>query len=795
MVVAGLGFANPVGLLFCEECEPMLVRVCPSFGQHVRPTAKFCGVCGTTLGAAGKPPPAKSRKRKGARTSGRAAHQPGERPPTVGPHAAAREAERRQLTVMFCDLVGSTALSAQLDPEELREVVHAYQETCTTVVHRFDGYIARYVGDALLVYFGYPVAHEDDAHRAVRAGLGIIAALPNLSARLPQLGRTTPASSLQVRIGIHTGLVVVGEMGSGEYHEQVALGETPNLAARFQGLAEPDTIVIGSATQQLIAGFFVCQDLGLQTLKGVSAAVRVYRVLGESNAQSRLEVDASTGKLTPLVGRAHEVGLVLERWAAAQTGDGQVVSLSGEPGIGKSRLVQEVKERVVQIGAACIEFRCSPYYQNSAFYPVITHVQRVLHFERDDTPQAKLAKLQQTLMRYHFPQADTLPLLAALLSLPQPTDTALLNFSPQKQKQKTQEALVAWLVEEAEQQPVYCVWEDLHWADPSTLEFVGLLLSQIPTTRLLVLLTARPEFTLPWSSRTHLTPLTLTRLPRTQAAELIERVTGGKLLPTEVQQQIVSKTDGVPLFVEELTKMVLESGLLRETDGHYELAGPLPPLAIPATLHDSLMARLDRLAAARDVAQLGATLGREFSYELLQAVSRVDEVSLQHALARLVEAEVLYQRGLPPQARYVFKHALIQDAAYQSLLKSTRQQYHQQIAQALQEQFSETREAQPELLAHHYTEADLVAQAIPYWQKAGQRAIERSANAEAISHLAKALELLKTLPDTSERVRQELSLQITLGPALVILKGMAAPEVEKVYTRARELCQQVGEAP
>jgi class 3 adenylate cyclase/predicted ATPase len=778
---------------FCEECGTTLVRVCPSCGQHVRPTAKFCGACGTTLGAARKPLPAKSRKRKGARTSGRAPHQPRGRPPTVGPYAAAREAERRQLTVMFCDLVGSTALSEQLDPEEYREVVRNYQTACAEVVSRYDAHIAQYLGDGVLAYFGYPVAHEDDAHRAVRAGLGIIGALPALTAQLPQLGNTTSASSLQVRIGIHTGLVVVGEMGRDEYREQMALGETPNLAARFQGLAEPDTIVISSATQQLIAGFFVCQDLGPQTLKGVSVPVRVYRVLGESNVQNRIEIDVSMGKLTPLVGRAHEVGLVLERWAAAQTGDGQVVLLSGEPGIGKSRLVQEVKERIGQQGATCLEFRCSPYFQNSALAPVLTHLQRLLHFERDDTPQAKLAKLQQTLVRHRFPQADTLLLLAALLSLPQPTDAALLNFSPQKQKQKTQEALVAWLVEEAEQQPVYCVWEDLHWADPSTLEFLGLLLDQIPTTRLLMLLTYRPEFTPPWTSRTHLTPLTLARLPRTQAGEMIEKVTGGKPLPVEVQQQIVSKTDGVPLFVEELTKMVLESGLVQETEGHYELTGPLPPLAIPATLHDSLMARLDRLGTAREVAQLGATLGREFSYELLQAVSQADEANLQQALAKLVEAEVLYQRGLPPQAHYLFKHALIQDAAYQSLLKNKRRHYHSQIAQVLAEQFPETKETQPELLAHQYTEADLVVQALPYWQQAGQRAVERSANVEAISHLTKGLELLKTLPDTLDRAQQELTLQITLGAPLQVTKGYAVPEVGAVYSRACELCRQVGE--
>ncbi|HEV8713181.1 MAG TPA: AAA family ATPase, partial [Candidatus Binatia bacterium] len=583
--------------------------------------------------------------------------------------------------------------------------------------------------------------------------------------------------------------------GSGPKREQLAVGDTPHIAARLQGLAEPDTVLISAATYRLLAGWFDCQDLGPQTLKGVSAPLRVYSILSESSAQSRLEVDVNTGRLTPLVGRVHEVGLVLERWAAAQAGDGQVVLLSGEPGIGKSRLVQEIKERVVNQGGTSLEFRCSPYAQNSAFSPVLAHLHRMLHFQRDDSPQAKLEKLQQTLARYRFPQADTLPLLAALLSLPQPANVPLLNLSPQRRKQKTQEALVAWLVEETEHAPVYCVWEDLHWADPSTLELLGLLLDQAPTARLLILLTARPEFTPPWSIRTHLTSLTLARLPRTQAGEMIERVTGGKPLPGNVQRQIVGKTDGVPLFVEELTKMVLESGIVREQNGVYTLTGPLPPLAIPTTLHDSLMARLDRLGTVKEVAQLGATLGREFSYELIYAVAPEDEGSLRHALAKLVAAEVLYQRGLPPQARYVFKHALIQDAAYQSLLKSKRQQYHQQIAQVLEEQFPEITETQPELLAHHYTEAGLGDQAILYWQQAGQRAVERSAYVEAISHLTKGLEVLVALPETPARLQQELVLQTALGSTFIGIKGWASPEVECAYTRARELCRQLGESP
>jgi predicted ATPase len=613
------------------------------------------------------------------------------------------------------------------------------------------------------------------------------------NAPLPH-GRGSEFQSLQVRIGIHTGLVVVGEMGGGEKREQLALGDTPNIAARVQGIAEPDTVVISAATQRLVAGLFECQDLGPQTLRGISTPLSVYRVVRESVPQSRFEVAVGRG-LTPLVGREEELGLLRRRWEQAKEGAGQVVLLSGEAGIGKSRLVQTLKEQVTAEGATRIEFRCSPYHQNSAFYPIIEHLQRLLQFAPHDSPQTKLAKLQQTLAMYRFPQADTLPLLAALLSLPHPEGAAPLTLSPQKQKQRTQEALVAWIVEEAEKAPVYCAWEDLHWADPSTLELLTLYLEQIPTTRIFTVLTFRPEFTPPWGSRSYFTPLTLNRLGRQQVEAMVRQVTGGKVLPPEVLQQIVAKTDGVPLFVEELTKTVLESGVVREEDGRYVGAhggAPIPPLAIPSTLQDSLMARLDRLAPVKEIAQLGATLGREFSYELLAAVSPLEAAVLQQGLKRLVEAELVYQRGLVPQAIYLFKHALIRDTAYQSLLKSKRQQLHQQIAQVLAERFPETVEIQPELLAHHYTEAGLREQAIPYWQQAGQRAVQRSANGEAISHLTKGLELLKALPDTPKRARQELALRVVLGVALIRVKGVTAAEVEHTYARAYALCQQDG---
>jgi class 3 adenylate cyclase len=670
------------------------------------------------------------------------------------PEPRAPKAERRQLTVLFCDLVASTALSGQLDPEELREVVRAYQATCAEVIQRFEGYIAQYLGDGLLVYFGYPQAHEDDAQRAVRAGLDILEAMGTLNTRLAQ-DQNRP---LAVRIGIHTGLVVVGEMGGGGRQENLALGETPNVAARIQGIATPDTIVISAATHRLVQGYFMMAALGPQPLKGVAAPVPVYRILGASAAQSRLDVAEATG-WTPLVGRESEVALLLERWEQSQAGLGQVVLLSGEGGIGKSRLVEVLHQRVVGEGSPCIALRCSPYHTNSAFYPVIEHLQRWLRFNRDDNPEEKLRKLEEALMCTPSPpmgervgvrgkedKLEVVPLLAALLSVPLPEGRYLpLHLSPQQQRQRILDALVGWLLAEAGRQPALVVWEDLHWADPSTLELLGLVVDQAPTARLLTLVTARPEFRPPWVPHSHVTQLTLGRLPRSQVDTMVQQLTGGKPFPAEVLEQVIAKTDGVPLFVEELVKMILESGLGREEADRYTLTGPLPPLAIPATLQDSLMARLDRLATARTVAQLGAVLGREFAYELIQAVALMDEATVQRGLAQLVDAELLYQRGRPPQARYLFKHALIQETAYRSLLKSTRQQYHQRSAQVLAAQFPETVETQPELLAHHYTEAGLTKQPIPYWQQAGQQALQRSANPEAVQHLTRGLEFLATL--------------------------------------------------
>jgi class 3 adenylate cyclase/predicted ATPase len=701
------------------------------------------------------------------------------------------EAERRQLTVMFIDLVASTQLASQLDPEDLRDVVRAYQSACTGVIQRYEGHVAQLLGDGLLVYFGYPVAHEDDAQRAVRTGLGILDALEDLNTGLHQ----EKGIQLGVRLGIHTGLVVVGDMGGAGRQEQLALGEVPNIGSRIEGLAAPNTIAISETTYRLVQGYFDCKALGGQTLRGVAEPVHVYRVLQESGARGSLDVAVTRG-LAPLVGRESEVTLLLERWQQVKDGQGQVVLLTGDAGIGKSRLVQILKDHIANEPHMRWECRSSSYFENTALFPMTDLFQRLLRFQAEDTPDAKLAKLEQALSQYRLPLEETVLLFAPLLALPVPEHRyPLLNLSPQRQRQKTLEIIVAILLQLAEQQPVLFIVEDLHWTDPTTLELIGLLLDQTPTASLLVLLTCRSHFQPTWHHRSYITEMTLNHLSHTQVEQIVTCVTDGKTLPQEVIQQIVAKTDGIPLFVEEMTKAILESGQLTAIDGHYELIGSLSTLAIPATLQDSLMARLDHLMTSKGTAQLASVIGRQFAYDLLHTVSQLDEATLQRELGRLVEAEIVYQRGMPPQATYVFKHALIQDAAYQSLLRSTRQGYHRRIAEVLVERFPEMIETQPELLAHHYTEAGLHEQAIAYWQQAGERAIVRSSNVEAIAHLTKGLALLKTLPETPARIKQDLALHITLGRPLMATRGYAAPEVEDVFTRARQLCHHVEITP
>jgi class 3 adenylate cyclase/predicted ATPase len=687
-------------------------------------------------------------------------------------------AERRQVTVMFSDLVGSTALSARMDPEDLREVISAYQKCVAETVQGLGGFVAKYMGDGVLVYFGYPHAHEDDAERAVRAGLELIQAVAALKSSAP----------LETRVGIATGLVVVGDLiGTGSAREQAVVGETPNLAARLQGVAEPNTVAIAESTRRLLGNLFDLENLGAIDLKGASAPVQAWAALRPSSVESRFE--ALRTATTPLVGREEEVDLLLRRWEQAKRGEGQIVLVSGEPGIGKSRIAEAIQERLGTEPHTRLRFFCSPYHQNSALHPAIAQLERAAGFRRDDTAEQRLDKLEAVLLQATNDISELAPLLSDLLSIPTGSRYLAIDLTPQKRKEKTLAALVAQAEGLSLREPVLMLFEDVHWSDPTTRDSLDLLIDRISTLRALVIITFRPEFTPPWTGRPHVTLITLNRLSRRQRADMIAGVTGGKALPKEIADQIVDRTDGVPLFVEELTKSVVESGLVTVAGGHFSLVGPTVPLAIPTTLHASLLARLDRLAPTREVAQVGAALGRSFSHELIGAVAQMPQERVDDALEQLVGAELIFRRGRPPDAEYTFKHALVQDAAYSTLLRSSRQQLHARIAATLENRFPEIVAADPALLAQHFTEAGLVEKAISYWFKAGQQSISRSAMTEAVAQLRKGLDLLSGISDGTARQEQELDFQITLGQALMAAKGLAAPEPGEAFARARHLAE------
>ncbi len=689
----------------------------------------------------------------------------------------ALEAERRQLTVLFCDLVGSARLAAGLDPEDWRDVVRGYQEAAAAVVERFEGHVAQYLGDGLLVYFGWPRAHEDDAERAVRVGLGIVDAI------------AAGDAGLAVRIGIHTGPVVVGEMGGGASRETLAMGDTTNVAARLQSEAEPGSVVLSAATLRLVPGVFLTEALGELTLKGIGRPVTAHRALRASGVRSRLDV-AAAGALTPLVGREGELDLLEDRFEQVREGMGQAVVVSGEAGIGKSRIIQAFRERLAETPHTWIECRCSAYTQDSALLPVIDLLHQALSIRPDASAEEKLASLENALGFVGFDVAESLPLVTDLLSLPLREDAAAPASTPEARRRRTLSLLAEWLLRLGRQQPVVLLAEDLHWVDPSTRELLGQILEQVPTASVLALYTYRPDFESPWAGRSHVTPILLPRLTRGQVRQMVRGAARGREIPEAWVKEIMRRTDGVPLFVEELTRTLLESEAL---DHQGDVEDVLVAVSIPETLQDSLTARLDQLGPVKEVAQLAACLGREFSFELLLAVSPLVEGELGEALSKAVDAEVFYQRGSPPEATYLFKHALIQEAAYASLLRATRQRHHRRIAETLAKRFPEVVETRPEWVAHHLAEGGAIEPAVEHFHRAGQRAIARSAQAEAVRHLRRALDLLGSLPEGRARDARELGIQTLLGLSLVATEGYGSAAVECSFERAEAICGELGE--
>jgi class 3 adenylate cyclase/predicted ATPase len=693
-------------------------------------------------------------------------------------------AERRQVTVMFSDLVGSTALSTRMDPEDLREVITAYQKCVAETVRRFGGFVAKFMGDGVLVYFGYPEAHEDDADRAVRAGLELIAAVTALN-----------AAALQTRVGIATGLVIVGDLvGSGEAQERGIVGETPNLAARLQAVADPNMVILAESTRKLLGNLFELKDLGAKELKGISGHARAWAALRPASVEGRFEAMHASG-LTELVGREEELDLLLRRWSKAKSGEGQVVLLSGEAGIGKSRLTAALLERLATEPHTRLRYFCSPQYTDSAFYPIVGQMERAAGLAYDDTAQAKLDKLDTLLAQSSTPREDA-ALFAEMLSLPNDGRYPTLELIPQQRRQRTFEALTAQIEALARRSPVLMIFEDAHWADPTTLEAFGRAVDRIRALGVLLIITYRPEFEAPWTGQPHVTALTLNRLGQREISTMIDRVTGNKPLLATIRQDIVERTDGIPLFIEEVTKAVLEAGGQQEAE-RAVTSIPVPSLAVPASLHASLMARLDRLGAAKEVAQVGAAIGRDFSHALLAAVAPKSEAELNFELDRIIAAGLLFRQGNPPFATYLFKHALVQEAAYGTLLREPRRALHAHIAETIENEFAETAERQPELLAHHYTEAGVIERGALLWGKAGQRALERSAFAEAVGQLRRALDQIATLPATPVLRREQINFQVALSNSLFNVKGFG-PETKAALEQASLLIEQavaLGEPP
>jgi class 3 adenylate cyclase/predicted ATPase len=748
---------------FCTECGAPAPLACPSCGQSNPTHAKFCANCGTKL--------------IGVSTA-------------LAPASLESSAERRQLTVMFCDLVGSTALSTQLDPEDLGNVIADFRAACTSAVARFGGSIAKYMGDGALVYFGYPEAYEDAAIRAILAGLALVEAGGAL--------RRSSSSFPQLRVGIATGTVVVGELiGEGASHERVAVGETPNLAARLQALAAPDSVVISDSTWSLAGGAFNYQDLGPQTLKGIPAPVRAWSVMGENIAGSRFAARTSSKGVTPLVGRIDEIGMMRQRWERAVEGDGQVILLSAPAGMGKSRMTQAFRDGFGEVGPICVQFFCSPYHTNSALYPFMRQLELAAGLDRDTSADQKLDKLEAALAGPADIVAEASPLLAALLSIPYEHRYPQLEtiMSDMVRKQRTMHVIEEQLALLSRRGPLLVIFEDAHWADPTSIELLGRILRRVAGLRAMIIANFRPEFSPPWLALGHVTLLTLNQLGRRQVNELIEKTSTGVTLPESVIEQIVAKSEGVPLFVEEITRSVLASGALKERDWQYHLKDTHASFAIPATLQDSLVARLDRLGPVKDVALAASIIGQEFSFELVEALVSLESSVLAAALERLVQSDMVAQRGEPPNAIYNFKHALIRDAAYQTILKSRKRDLHRRVAETLERRYPDMARSEPELLAHHYTEADVTERALDFWQAAAMKASANLAHAEAAGHNRKATAIISALPEGPSRDERELAFLTLMGPAQMALEGWDSPTAHATYERARLVAGRLGRMP
>ena len=757
------------GLLFCEACGARLEKACAGCAATSPLDAHFCGRCGRPF------PELQAQRRPDAGAAADA--------------AASREGERRQLTVMFIDLVGATSLSGRLDPEMLREILRAYQSVCAGAIARFGGHVQQYAGDGVFAYFGYPVAYDDAARRAVHAGQSLLAGLRDLASRM----RAEHGVELLARIGLHTGLVVVGEMGAGETREAGAIvGETPNVAARVQSAARPGSLVLSSATRRLIEPWFQLQSLGQHELKGVSEPLELFEVIDAADERPHAAAPLSAA---PFVGRDLELRNLLKRWETARSGEGHVVLVSGDGGIGKSRLLAALRERVSAAASGWRSLHCSPFYQNSALQPMIELIERGLATVPDEVAEDRLDKLECLLRPFGMSDDATIALYADLLGVSRSGRIAVPELTPEQRKKNMLAAMVAWLAADARRQPLVLVVEDLHWIDASTRELLGLILDQIVGMPVLAVFTFRPEFVPAWALRSHVSTMPLGRLVRGEIEELALSTTGGRPFPEALLDEIAARTDGVPLFVEELCKALLATGVVIEHRGRLELARALKGTEIPATLRDSLTARLDRLGGAKAVAQLASVLGRDFGYALLRAVSELPDEALDTQLAMLTHAGILVQRGLPPRASYFFKHALIQEAAYDTLLKSSRQQHHRRAAEIYLARFPDEARATPEIVAHHFSRAAMPSQAIEHWQRAGELAISRSGYAEAIAHCNSALELIELLPPSAGRLGQELSVRLKLGPALQALKGMGAAEVGANYTRSCEIAESLGDSP